>query len=139
MLNPLNNDIVLHQGTIIGTAVLYTDTIYPVLSEEDETEIENLNTLRRLQFDKNDCKTQMNKHSESEKVVADVQRKRPEPKPNISETHVKDTDVPNHLREIYVKAREGRPEEERRKIASLLNRFEHVFSKDDDDLEQHIY
>jgi hypothetical protein len=53
MLNPLNNDIVLHQGTIIGTAVLYTDTIYPVLSEEDETEIENLNTLRRLQFDKN--------------------------------------------------------------------------------------
>jgi hypothetical protein len=58
----------------------------PVLSEEDETEIENLNTLRRLQFDKNDCKTQMNKHSELEKVVADVQRKRPEPKPNISET-----------------------------------------------------
>jgi hypothetical protein len=56
-------------------------------------------------------------------VVADVQRKRPEPKPNISETHVKDTDVPNHLREIYVKAREGRPEEERRKIASLLNRY----------------
>ena len=109
MLNPLNNDIVLHQGTIIGTAVLYTDTIYPVLSEEDETEIENLNALRRLQFDKNDCKTQMNKHSESEKVVADVQRKRPEPKPNISETHVKDTDVPNHLREIYVNAREGRP------------------------------
>jgi hypothetical protein len=49
MLNPLNNDIVLHQGTIIGTAVLYTDTIYPVLSEEDETEIENLNTLLRLQ------------------------------------------------------------------------------------------
>jgi hypothetical protein len=40
--------------------VLYTDTIYPVLSEEDETEIENLNTLRRLQFDKNDCITQMN-------------------------------------------------------------------------------
>jgi hypothetical protein len=39
MLNHLNNDIVLHQGTIIGTAVLYTDTIYPVLSEEDETEI----------------------------------------------------------------------------------------------------
>ena len=67
-------------------------------------------------------------------MVADVQRKRPEPKPNISETHVKDTDVPNHLREIYAKAREGRPEEERRKIASLLNRFEHVFSKDDDDL-----
>ena len=134
MLNRLNNDIVLHQGTIIGTAVLYTGTIYPVLSEEDETEIENLNTLRRLQFDKNDCKTQMNKHSESEKVVADVQRKRPVSKPNISETHVKDTDVPNHLREIYVKAREGRPEEERRKIASLLNRFEHVFSKDDDDL-----
>jgi hypothetical protein len=31
----------------------------------------------------------MNKHSESEKVVADVQRKRPEPKPNISETHEK--------------------------------------------------
>ena len=134
MLNPLNNDIILHQGTIIGTAVLYTDTIYPVLSEEDETEIENLNTLRRLQFDKNDCITQMNTHSESEEVVAEVQRKRPKPKPNISETHVEDTDVPNHLREIYVKAREGRPEEERRKIPSLLNRFEHVFSKDDDDL-----
>ena len=75
----------------------------------------------------------MNTHSESEEVVAEVQRKRPKPKPNISETHVEDTDVPNHLREIYVKAREGRPEE-RRKIPSLLNRFEHVFSKDDDDL-----
>jgi hypothetical protein len=76
----------------------------------------------------------VNTHSESEEVVAEVQRKRPEPKPNISETHVEDTDVPNHLRELYVKVREGRPEEERRKIASLLNRFEHVFSKDDDDL-----
>jgi hypothetical protein len=134
MLNPLNNDIVLHQGTVIGIVVLYTYTMYPVLSEEDETKIENLNTFRRLQFDKNDCKTQMNTYSESEEIVAEVQRERPEPNPNISETHVEDTHVPNHLREIYVKARERRPEEERRKITSLLNRFEHVFSKDDDDL-----
>jgi hypothetical protein len=37
MLNPLNNDIVLHQGTVIGTVMLHTDTMYPVLSEEDET------------------------------------------------------------------------------------------------------
>jgi hypothetical protein len=44
ILNSLRTDVTVHQGTVIGTAVIYDSPIYQVLSVEDEDEVDNFKT-----------------------------------------------------------------------------------------------
>ena len=65
-------------------------------------------------------------------VTINTPAQRPEPKPNINKGKASSTTlIPPHWNDIYMKANEGRSEPEIKKIASILDEFKDVFSKDD--------
>ena len=96
--------------------------------------------VRRVPFDRGkDLTVATEKENTSGTVELEVTintpTQRPEPKPKINKSKASAaTLVPPHLNDMYMNAKEGRSEPEIKKIASILDEFKDVFSKDDDDL-----
>lgn len=139
ILNSLRTDVTVYQGTVIGTAVIHDSPIYQALSVEDEDEVDNFKVVRRVPFHRGkDLTFATEKQNTTGTVELDVTintpAQRPGLKPNIKKGKASATLVPPHLNDIYMKAKEGRTEPEIKKIASILDEFKDIFSKDDDDL-----
>jgi len=130
IMNPLGTEVEIHQDTVIGTALLNEYQVIPLMNIADEVQSEDLgySKVRRLPLNSDQI------HRKVE-VVSDVQKVRPEPKPDIEQKpYNPNPSVPPHLADIFEKIKIGRSETEITQIAELFNDFGDVFSKSEDDI-----
>ena len=136
LMNPYEDDVLIHQNTVIGIAQLNEDEVIPFMTIEENSENEEFrySRVRRLPFQK----TQEFKPNFRDTITKEVTKIRPDPKPNINKDSTLESDkvpkVAPHLEEIFKKIKEGRNIEEVKEIASLLNDFKDVFSKNEEDI-----
>ncbi|VDI33903.1 Hypothetical predicted protein [Mytilus galloprovincialis] len=136
LMNPLMNEVTIHQNTVIGTAHLNEFQIIPLMNIEDtsENKTSRYSSVRRLPLYQPENTPLESKIPE---VEGSVPRMRPEPKPNFGTSYGEPDEAPNippHLLEVFEKAQSGRTKDEIVEIASLLHDFEDIFSKNEDDI-----
>ena len=147
LMNPCKTDILVHQNTVVGTAQLTDDEIFPMINSEFDNEEPGNYRVRRLELYNTDVPSV--EPNVKEDVPCTVPKKRPDPKPNIDQVKNpqrknfifnknlesdKFSRVPPHLLDILKKIQSERCKSEIEEIAALFTDYGDVFSKDDDDL-----
>ena len=122
LINPFDFEAELKQDTVIGTAEEVVKEPMMLFHSEDNQERNNYNRIRRIKLS-NQCP--------GTKPINNVIKKLSE------KTHLNDErsdNVPLHLMELFEHAAKGRSDNEKKAIATLLNKFTNAFSKDENDL-----
>ena len=127
ILNTQKTDVTIKQHDIIGEAeICEGDRIVKVLDAENESEDHNFFAIRRLQFQPGQGHD-LHTTDPCTYITGEGQAIR-----QINTQ--KEVAVPIHVNELYEKATHGKSIDEKRALAEMLNKYEHVFSKNDEDL-----
>ena len=126
VLNPFPNEIKLYQDNVIGTAEqVQDDDVIQICDVEDESEVNNHHSLRRIKFITHSALSPENE-SEPVRIVSEVSEQ------NFG-LH-KQLEIPQHLAEMHRKACQGKNEEEQRVVLQTLCKYADAFSASDTDL-----
>ena len=115
VLNPFPTAISIKQDAVIGKAEAIEGEPAVLAKEEDSSEVANRATVRRVKFLSED---------RSAPITESTARK----------THGVGPEVPSHLDELYQKTTENLDEEQKIRVAQMLNKFQDSFSRDEWDL-----
>lgn len=115
VLNPFPTAISIKQDAVIGKAEAIEGEPAVLAKEEDSSEVANRATVRRVKF---------LSEARSTPITESTARK----------THVVGPEVPSHLDELYQKTIENLDDEQKMRVAQMLNKFQDSFSRDEWDL-----
>jgi len=139
VLNPFGKSVPIHKDTVLGYAEPFGEVLDHVVEVEDEQELDNLHSVRRLQFyqpsklEVGQAVRQLSKGEGDQEFCND----------NAGMNYGKETQsdqdplnsiLPDHLQSLFKAAAEGKSCEERDSIQHLLLDFQDTFSKDESDL-----
>lgn len=110
LLNPFSKEVVLRQDAEVGVAERIERLVTVLAVNENEKETNNLESVRRIT-------TSVRNQLQSNRIQKG-----------------KAADVPEHLKNLYIKATDGKDEHVKEVIAGLLSKHADTFSKDDWDL-----
>lgn len=116
ILNPNDEDVLIHRGTVVGQAEAVKEVVSIL-----QTEKENVEALRKVEIQQ--CKT--NESSRPDDSIGHIN----------SEGHL-DVKIPDHLANLYESGCENLTESERIQYCNLLMRYQSAFAKDNLDLGQ---
>ena len=115
LINPFSQEFSVKQDAVIGSAEHFQNEENIVLVE-NETDIENLSTLRRIQ------------------IVRTEERKSVKKRDKIRRVKESSIEAPQHLHQLYSKASENLNKEQSRVVLNTLQQYGDVFSKHEFDL-----
>jgi len=138
VLNPFDKSVVIHKDTVLGYAESFGEVLNQVVEVEDEQELGNLHSVRRLQFcqpsklEVGQAVRQLSKEGDQELCNVNVgmccsKKAQPDQDPLNSV-------LPEHVQNLFETATEGKTSEEKDAIQKLLVEFGDTFSKDESDL-----
>jgi transposase InsO family protein/DNA-binding MarR family transcriptional regulator len=110
VLNPFKHDCTLKQDAEIGRAERIERVVSVLLAKEHELEPENLTSVRRIQLRMDETKT--GPHFEQ----------------------ALESEVPEHLKELFGRSTKEKSEYEKQVVAGLLVKYQQIFSKHEWDL-----
>ncbi len=111
VLNPFSDEICLRQDAEIASAERIERIVTVVSVEENTTEANNLNNIRRVGI------------GTARQSTASVRIK-----------HVLSEQLPDHLKELHERSTHGKAEHTKQVVAGLLNKYSDTFSRDDWDI-----
>ena len=115
VLNPFSTAISIKQDAVIGKAEAIEAEPAVLAKEEDSSEVANTATVRRVKFLSED-------------------RSAPITESTVRKSHVVGPEVPSHLDELYQKTTENLDDEQKIRVAQMLNEFQDSFSRNKCDL-----
>ena len=129
-MNPFPTDTTIRAETCIGVAEILTSPAEPFLDCEDKHEMHNMNSSRRLQF--------MSPQTDIQANVNTIKgHKFPSDRPSGGCFHppAAQEKIPQHLQQLFEEScNEGRTEDEKQQVATLLSEYQDIFSNNDEDL-----
>ena len=132
VMNPFPSDATIRINTIIGTAEFLSSEPFSLLEQEEASEAGNSSSARRLKFShENETSSACISAVSSQTYAQDQILRHGETSESAS---FKRKEIPNHLQTLYFEATKGRNYPEKCEIANLLDEYQDVFSKDENDL-----
>ena len=128
VLNPFPVEVQLYQDTVIGTAEqIQDDDIIQICEAEDENDMNNHSSLRRIKLTMATHSTlSLENKCEPVRIVNKV--------PEENMRSCEQLEIPQHLADMYSKARQGKNESDQRVICQTLCKYADTFSASDTDL-----
>lgn len=118
VMNPYSTPVTLHKGTLVGYAQPFIAENC-LADQEDEDELMNQGAVRRIKY----CK-----------ALDEVQRQEPDTAGLPVKGQYDASKLPDHLSVLFQEATQDKSVAERGELATLLEEFQDVFSKDEYDL-----
>ena len=112
VLNPSSEDISIKQDSVVGKASSFQRVLTSIKEYENPDEMKNFSSVRRLRF------------NSPETIVND----------EIKFDKGDNPEVPPHLSELFNNCSEDLSDEEKSKVASVLDKYQDVFSKHEFDI-----
>ena len=128
VLNPSDKEVSINQDVLVGYAELNDSDVKVLFEQEDENEVQNFNSIRRIKALSVDSSSLSNSDSLESKCLGSMTA-------DYGNQTSKGFDlVPEHLTRLYSDTADALSDSEKAKVRSLLNHFSDVFSKDELDI-----